>query len=140
MGSEANSVDFPMFAVQDDKAVALADYAGQSGKVGVAYKDLGDWQSLYIGAVGLYPPALWRDIARLKKVHVYSSDGDALWADKSLVAVHAARGGLHTVDLPALSHVVDLWSGRDYGQISVLKIEMKTGDNLLLWMQPLRPR
>jgi len=132
-GSHKN-FDFPMFAVTDPKAVPLADYVGHSDSIGIAYKDMGNWQSLYIGALGLYPPELWRGIAAMKKIPIYSSDGDPLWADKSLVAVQASWDGLHTINFPSKSQVTDLWSGRDFGAISQLKIQMKTGDNLLLWL------
>ena len=132
-GSHKNFA-FPMFAVTDPKAVPLADYVGHSDSIGIAYKDMGDWQSIYIGALGLYPPELWRGIAKLKKIPIYSSDGDPLWANKSLVAVQAAWDGVHTIGFPQKSHVTDLWSGRDFGAISQLKIQMRTGDNLLLWL------
>jgi len=125
---------FPMFAVTDPKAVPLADYAGKTSSVGIAYKDMGNWQSIYIGALGLYPPELWRGIAALKKIPIYSSDGDPLWVDKSLVAVQASWDGVHTIDFPQKSQVTDLWNGRDFGAISQLKIQLKTGDNLLLWL------
>lgn len=134
IGSEQGNIDFPVFAISDPKAVSLADYVGHDGSSGIAYKDLGDWQSLYIGAVGLYPPELWRGIAALKKVPIYSSDGDPLWTNKSLVAVQASWDGEHTINFPGKSDVTDLWSGRNFGSISQLKIQMKTGDNLLLWL------
>lgn len=134
IGSEEDSVDFPVFSVSDPKAVSLANYMGHPDSSGIAYKDLGDWQSIYIGALGLYPPQLWRGIAALKKIPIYSSDGDPLWADKSLVAVQASWDGIHTINLPQKSQVTDLWSGRNFGSISQLKIQMKTGDNLLLWL------
>ena len=135
IGSEPSSFDFPMFQVVDGKATPLADYEGRAGKVGIALKNQGGWQSLYLGAMGLYPPELWRAIARYKKIHVYSDDNDALWADRSLIAVHAARDGKHTIRLPRAAHVVDMWSGRDFGTVSNLQIAMKTGDNLLLKLQ-----
>jgi hypothetical protein len=123
-------VSFPMFYVTDPDAVALGEYVG-TNKTGLAFKDHGTWQSVYIGAMGLFPPELLRSLARYKDLHVYSSDGDVMFFSKDLIAIHASTDGLKTLKFPIECVVKSLWDSKDMGKVKTIKKPMKVGENAL---------
>jgi hypothetical protein len=134
--SDHQYLKFPMFAVTEPKAVALAEYVGKGkGKTGVAFKDNGAWQSVYIGAMGYYPPELFRGLARQAGIHIYSSDGDVLFADKSLIAIHASSDGIKTLELPSPARVTSLWDNQNLGIVQTIKRPMRTGENALYLLE-----
>ena len=132
LGAELSHVSFPRFYSTDTSAQTWATFTGPAQQPGIVYKKMDSWQSLYLGVVGDYAPEFWRAVAKLQNIHVYSSQNNVVWANRSQVAVHAAFNGVHTVRLPEKKHVVDLWTGRDFGVTDELTIQMETGDNLLL--------
>jgi hypothetical protein len=134
--SDHQFLKFPMFAVTDPKAVSLAEYVDKGkGKTGLAFKDHGEWQSVYLGAMGYYPPELFRGLARQAGIHIYAGDGDVLFANKSLIAVHAASDGDKTLELPAPAHVISLWDNQDLGVVKTIRRPMRTGDNALYMLE-----
>lgn len=132
-------VAFPMFYVTDPAAVPLAEYVGAgSGRTGIAFKDNKTWQSVYIGAMSGITPELFRGFARQKGLHIYSTDGDVMFFDKSLVAIHASCDGTKTTVLPGACKVTSLWDNRYVGVTDRIVRDMKTGDNALYLLEPVK--
>ena len=102
----------------------------------MAFKDNRPGRAYDIGAMGLYPPELFRGLARLKDLHVYSTDGDVMFFSKSLVAMHASSDGLETLVLPESCRVTSLWDGKSLGVLKTLTREMRIGDNALYLVEP----
>jgi len=134
-GTQLSNIHFPRFYATDANAQTWAEFTGPVQRPGIVSKKLANWQSVYIGVIGDYPPEFWRAVARLQNIHVYSSQNDVMWANRSMVAVHAAFNGVHKIRLPEKKRVVDLWTGRDFGVTDGLTIQMETGDNLFLQLK-----
>lgn len=125
-------INYPMLYITDSEAVPLAVYSGdEKHRTAIALKDHGSWQSLYIGAMGLYPPELFRGLARYKGLHCYSNDGDVMFISKDLIAIHASTEGVKTIRLPEERHVQSLWDNKNLGRLSQIRRYMRVGENAL---------
>jgi hypothetical protein len=96
----------PLFYANDPSAKVLGRYVG-SGKPGLVMKDFGSYKVVYSGTAML-PPDLLRDLARLAGDNIYINTGDALYADRNFVGVHARSTGAKTICLPAKADVYDV--------------------------------
>jgi hypothetical protein len=87
--------------VQDTTSTTLGRYAGTTSLVNMAYKNMGDWRSLYCSTASL-PAGVFREIARYAGVSLFldNAGNDTLYANKSFVTIHAATAGSKTLDLP----------------------------------------
>lgn len=74
---------------------------------GIAVKDMGSWTSVFTTAPGL-PAAMWRNIARLAKAHVYCDTDDVLMASGNLIGLHVTAEGPRTIHLPGPRRVTNL--------------------------------
>lgn len=110
----------PVFHVADSDAHELGQVVHAMGrcKPGFVVKTLpaadGNryWTSVYCAAPNLPAPVL-RGIARFAGAHIYSADGDVLYATRDLLAVHTVAGGWRVFDLPSpVQVVVDLFENR----------------------------
>jgi hypothetical protein len=87
------------FTVVDATAYSLGTQP-HSSNVTMAYKDQGDWKSVYTITAAL-PDGIWRGLASNAGVHIYSSyTNDTLYANKSYVCLHANGPGTRTVTWP----------------------------------------
>jgi len=68
------------------------------------------WTTVFSAAPNV-PPELLRPIARRAGVHLYVDSGDQVWANGSLLAVHALTAGDKRVRLPEAADVRDAQSG-----------------------------
>lgn len=109
-GEEALGIGFPvrpLFAVDDCAAEPLGWYEG-TGIVAAARRcstGASDWYF----ALPPYRPGLLRAICRAAGAHVYTDDGDVLYAGRGMLCLHTHRGGPRTVRLKGgPSIVVDL--------------------------------
>jgi hypothetical protein len=105
----------PVFHIEDSAAVVLADAVFARGRCrpGFAVKTFPDWTSVYVAAPNLPAPVL-RGLARFAGVHLYSDQGDVLYATPDLLAVHTLAGGPRTFTLPRPVEVVyDLFHERE---------------------------
>ena len=70
------------------------------------------WTSIYVATPNVPAPVL-RGIARHAGVHLYSEQGDVLYATPDLLSVHTVAGGPRTFKLPRQAEVVyDLYGDR----------------------------
>jgi len=71
-----------------------------------------EWTSIY-AAVPNLPAAMLRNIARSAGAHIYSNEGDVLYATGELLGVHTVSGGRRRFQLPRVAgEVVDLFADR----------------------------
>ncbi|MEW6754632.1 MAG: beta-galactosidase [Candidatus Latescibacterota bacterium] len=103
----------PSFEVDDPEAVVLGIVVTGNGRCepGVAYRDLGSWRSLYVGAPNL-PANVLRQIARFAGVHVYSEVDDVLYANHSFVGLHTVKGETKRIALPDPRPVYEVYTHR----------------------------
>ena len=71
----------------------------------------GDYAVVFTTAVPL-PAWLLRNLARFSGTHVYDDEDDVVYADTSMVAIHAVRPGPRTIALPGEFAVRDVLRGR----------------------------
>ncbi len=64
-----------------------------------------EWTSVYLASPDIPAPVL-RGIARHAGVHLYSEDGDVLYATPELLSVHTVSGGKRTFRLPGQVEIV----------------------------------
>lgn len=124
----------PTLAVADDHAEVLARYA--SGKrAAIAAKDMGDWTSVYCGALQM-PVSLLRDLAERAGVHIYSDEGDIVTAGNGFVGIHASHSGRKTLRMPTACRLMDVMTGEAFGRATVFRFPMRRGDTRLLRVSP----
>ena len=104
----------PMLYVDDPAATVLGQVVFSQGtcRPGMAVRAFPDWTSIYVAAPNL-PAPLLRNIARFAGAHIYSPDGDVIYATRDLLAVHTLSGGARRFELRRrASEVVDLFANR----------------------------
>jgi hypothetical protein len=104
----------PQFHLEDEEATILGQivYAQGRCKPGFGVKTFPEWTSIYSAVPNLPAPVL-RGIARAAGVHLYSEDGDVLFASKQLFGAHTVSGGPRSFTLPSPVEVVyDLFEQR----------------------------
>jgi hypothetical protein len=109
-----NSKLGPLFYVDDPSATVLGQVVYSQGncKPGFAVKTFPNWTSVYAAAPNI-PAGVLRNVARFAGAHIYSDDGDAIYASHDLLGVHTVSGGARLLRLPhAVKEVVDLYQER----------------------------
>ncbi|MCX6624990.1 MAG: beta-galactosidase [Acidobacteria bacterium] len=107
-----NSKLGPIFSVEDPGATVLGQVVFSEGscRPGMAVRTFADWTSIYVAAPNL-PAPLLRNVARFAGAHIYSGDGDVLYASRELLGVHTVSGGARRFALPRTAgEVVDLFA------------------------------
>ncbi len=123
---------FPI-RVDDTEATSFA-----SSKVGSGYrlvkKSCNDWTSYYASAPNL-PASLIRNVAKHAGVHLFGSDDDVLYANKSLVVFHSLESGKRQLKFPEESDVTDLIRGTTWRSVRSITIETRKAETHLLHWQ-----
>ena len=88
----------PLFVPDDPQATVLGRSASSAPLL--AIKQMDGWTSIY-AATNIMPAALWREIARAARVHIYTETDVATYAGAGVVGVHPASAGAQTIALPA---------------------------------------
>lgn len=89
------------------------------------------WHSYYLEE----PPidaAAYRALARQAGVHLYVETNDVLYANASLVVLHAADAGERRIRFPEKSHVADLIRGKTWNAVDEVRVDAKQGETVLL--------
>ncbi len=99
----------PLFYVNDLQATTLGRYK-ESGLPSLAVKNFDNWRSVYCG---FYPLSaeLLRNIAQYSGAHIYNTQKDVIYANKSYIGFHSAKPGKHKIYLPKSKKVTELFSG-----------------------------
>lgn len=78
----------------------------------MAVRSFPNWTSIFVAAPNL-PATLLRNIARFAGAHIYSNEGDVIYATREMLGVHTVSGGPRRFQLPrAAVEVVDLFADR----------------------------
>jgi len=124
----------PLFAAMDaTPAETLATYP--DGSAAVALRRQPDGWSLFVGAPGLTSELL-RAMARKAGVHLYTQTDCNVYANGPLVALHAAKDGVLTLDIGRKEAVRDALDGRAIGDGPGVRLDLKKGDTRLFWLGP----
>ena len=87
------------YVVPDEDTVVLG-LNPESGRVGFAMKDMGDWTSVYCSSMMLSVD-IWKNLLDMQDVHMYTDDTSTLvWTNGAYVGVHSALVGNKTITLP----------------------------------------
>lgn len=88
---------------------------GAAGNGSPGPRGPGDYAVVFTTAVPL-PAKLLRNLARFSGTHVYNEEDDVVYADSSMVAVHAVKPGPRQISLPtAPGTVTDVLTGTSIG-------------------------
>ncbi len=98
----------PVFFADDPQATVLGRLR-DGGEAAFTVKNLGSWRSVYLGMLN-FGPALLRNLARFAGAHVWSDQDDAVYACRSIVALHTQTGGRKVIHLPRPAIVADLFA------------------------------
>jgi hypothetical protein len=105
----------PRLVVTDPNATALGHYQSDN-QVSSASKKVGNFESIFMGdfALGDFLNFCWsctpnplpssaalRGLLQTTGVHIWSTTGDVVFTDGSLLVIHAAAAGPDTISLPA---------------------------------------
>ena len=113
-----NSILGPVFHLEDPDARTLGQVVYSQGRClpGMGVKTFPEWTSVYIAAPNIPAPVL-RGLARFAGVHLYSEEGDVLYATRQLLSVHTVSGGERIFTLPETVEVVyDLFENKMIAQ------------------------
>ena len=103
----------PLFHLEDPQVRTLGEVVYSLGRCkpgfGIRTFNPGDpqaeWTSVYMASPEIPGPVL-RGVARHAGVHLYSEDGDVLYATPELLSAHTVAGGARTFRLPHKVEVV----------------------------------
>lgn len=129
----AMAADWHRFIIDDPTAVVLGRYA--NGKVGMAAKPLGKGWIVYAG-VALTHPAMYRNLARLAGVHLYTETNDYTNADENFVVLHTRKAGKKRIRLPRrVAAVCDVFSGRTIARnCTEFEVELPAGHTAVYYI------
>jgi hypothetical protein len=114
--------------------------ANGANKTVLAVRSHGTWTSLVCGTLPV-PCRLLRNAGRITNSHLYlvtGRDGDRVWSDGRLVAVHSRLGGTITLSLPAVVELTNLDSGVRHEAASDLTFDMAPGSIACFAMRAVR--
>lgn len=98
----------PRLLPRDPQATILAHWP--DGEPAVAIRKHDRWTSIFL-PVPLDNTEMFRAICRCAGCHIYNSNDDVVFANRSLLAVHFNRS-IGTVELPRAMRVTDLFTGQ----------------------------
>ena len=124
----------PILYVDDPTATVLGQVVFSQGttRPGFAIKTFPYWTSIYSAAPAL-PSSLLRNIARYAGAHIYSDQGDVVYATRDLLAIHTLSGGSRRVPLPRQAKTVhDLFANKQVAQnTSTLHVKLPPNSTTL---------
>lgn len=100
----------PIMVGDDPSATSLGTLYGL-GEAGLITKVVNGAQT-YFSSAPLLPDWLLRSIARKAGVHIYNSQGDAVYVNKSFLGIHTPKAGKHVVRFPAPVSIYDVYAGK----------------------------
>lgn len=119
-------LNLPAFSVGEAGAKAVARYT--NGATAVAFKDFGNWKSLYFGGVGMNKFFL-NALARRAGAWVAAPAGNAVYASQHFLTIHAMYPGEKQVQLLEPAKVTDMADGKLLSaKASTLTLDMKRGE------------
>jgi hypothetical protein len=105
-----------------------------NGKAGLVVKPLGKGRVIW-SAAPLLPVAVLRNILREAGVHLYSPDGDLVYANDSFLTICAQTEGEREVLLPASRTVLDALTGEPVASGTSFRLQTRYGETRILRLQ-----
>ncbi len=117
----------PLFYTDDTAAEIFGRFCeGGDGAAGA--KTYNGFTSIWCGAQFLQPDFI-RSVAKFAGCHIYSMDGDVIYAGSGYLTVHAAECGEKTIYLPKKYTALEVYEEKLYGQeMDVLQLKMAEGE------------
>jgi hypothetical protein len=123
----------PAFVVNDTRATTLGDY--ESVGAGAAYRDFGNWQSVFYGSVGMSDVFI-NALARKAGAWVAGEAGDAIFANQHFITIHALWDGEKNLRFLQPSKVTDLTTNKVLSKSAkTLKLDMKRGETRWFYLE-----
>ena len=111
----------PVFFCADRAATVLGQIEGV-GKPGFAVRRFKDWTSVWAAAPNL-PSWLLRSVARTAGVHITSETDDAIYLNRSFLAIHTNQPGVRRLRFPRPTSLFEVYQerpiARDVTELSV---------------------
>lgn len=104
----------PLFSIEDEEAEILGNFCdGNGGAFGI--KEYKGFTSIWCGAKFLQPDFI-REVAKYAGCHIYSEDGDVIYAGSGYVAIHASKSGEKKISLPEKAICTEVYEEKVYGE------------------------
>ncbi len=118
----------PSFSIDDPDAEMLGHYCVDGLPALALKKQPEGWTSVYC-APQILRAELLTSLAEYAGCHLYSYDGDCIYANRSFVTVHAGYTGEHTIHFPRPVDPYEVYEQRFYGNgVRTLKLFMHIGE------------
>lgn len=123
----------PVFYGDDPNTTVLGTITGTQ-KPGLITKKVNNVQ-VYYSSAPLLKAELLRAIASKSGVHIYNTKNDALYANKSFLAIHTLGGGTRTIRLPKTSDLFEVYEEKPIAsQVSEVTINLPARHTALYYM------
>lgn len=123
----------PIAIVKDEQAIGLGSFVQDETLVGLAYKEMGNWNSLFSSVPNL-PAEIFINLIEKHGGHLYirESEGDILFANSGYVGINSPFGGTKTIYLPGNFSVYDVFAGKyvSYGTDKI-SVSLEEGESRL---------
>ena len=107
------------------------------GPSDVGVTEESDWTSLWSSTADM-PAAGYRELARAPGVHIFNDQDDVLYANASLICLHARNDGQHLLHFPAQASLRDALSSVPKATgVEEWGMQMKQGETRLIHWQTL---
>lgn len=124
----------PLLSVKAGSAdLVLAKYS--NGANAIVLRNSGGYPQLFVG-IPFVQPELYRFMAKISGVHVYTDGNAAVFANGDCVSITANETAVFDVDFGFAADVSDALTGVKIGSGRVLEFDMKRGDTMLLRVVP----
>ena len=118
---------YPFFVPTDDEVDVLARFA-IGGEPSLVRKETGGFTSIFSGTYWLSSEIV-RAIAKDAGCHIYEEEGDYVFANESLLTIHAKSGGTKTLKLKKACSPFEVYEERSYGEnVREITFDMKIGE------------
>ena len=138
-GTQGSSVKYYVheISVKESGNQVVLGTLRDSGKIGFAMKDMGDWTSIYCAAPHL-SANLYRNILKMAGAHIYSDNpADIIWNNSGYVGVHSAASGAKKIHLPGNYAVYDVFEEKFISMdTNTIEYENKLNDTHLFRLTP----
>ncbi len=130
-GFEFRAATGDKFPVQvDDSKSTSQDFSAAAGDRPLAKKVYENWTSYYAEEPTLSAAAT-RNLARQAGVHQFVDADDVLYANESLVVLHAVTSGARRLRFPAIADVADLVTGTRWQSVNEIQFQADESETFL---------
>lgn len=118
----------PVFSIEEAPDVEVLARYCETGKAAIALTEQDGYRSVYCTNL-ILDGALLTDLAEWAGCHVFSRDGDVLYANDHFVAVHAKDDGKRTLHFPKPCSPFEVYEQKYYGHdVTEITVDMACGD------------